>query len=271
MILFIFEGNRREPRLFDAIRELFMPKETESIVCTYGCNIYRLYSQIKSLDAFDDSSSVDTVAILKEMLMQRNDHTLDGIRRDRISEIYLFFDYDFHHHSLEELASDNSHLQELLHFFHDETINGKLYINYPMIESIRYTKELPDSNYISYTITREECKTENFKSIAHKFSHYNSLDHLILSNNPKESEQKRQLRHTKAKHNWLYLIHMNVTKANYICNESVEMPATKHLISQSAIFDAQLHKHINDDECRVAILNSFPIFIFEYLKALPNN
>ncbi len=54
MILFIFEGDRREPRLFQAIRQIFLPKETESIVCTYGCNIYRLYSQINAIDAFED-------------------------------------------------------------------------------------------------------------------------------------------------------------------------------------------------------------------------
>lgn len=32
-------------------------------------------------------------------------------------------------------------------YFSDETENGKLYINYPMIESLKYTKEIPDANY----------------------------------------------------------------------------------------------------------------------------
>lgn len=35
----------------------------------------------------------------------------------------------------------------MLDFFSDETENGKLYINYPMIESLKYTKEIPDANY----------------------------------------------------------------------------------------------------------------------------
>lgn len=35
----------------------------------------------------------------------------------------------------------------MLDYFSDETENGKLYINYPMIESLKYTKEIPDANY----------------------------------------------------------------------------------------------------------------------------
>ena len=34
--------------------------------------------------------------------------------------------------------------------------NGKLYINYPMIESIRYTKELPDDAYVGGSVGRSD-------------------------------------------------------------------------------------------------------------------
>ena len=61
------------------------------------------------------------------------------------SEVYLFFDYDFQNKNL-ELSEINSQLTEMLDFFSDETDNGKLYINYPMIESIRCTRKLPDEH-----------------------------------------------------------------------------------------------------------------------------
>lgn len=57
----------------------------------------------------------------------------------------------------------------MLTLFADETENGKLYINYPMIESIRYTKELPDTDYANYIVSREECK--DFKRLARDFRH----------------------------------------------------------------------------------------------------
>ena len=45
MILFVFEGKKSEPKLFEALKELFFPKRTEQFICTYNSNIYS-YSQI---------------------------------------------------------------------------------------------------------------------------------------------------------------------------------------------------------------------------------
>ncbi|RHJ79991.1 hypothetical protein DW103_12830 [Parabacteroides sp. AM08-6] len=59
---------------------------------------------------------------------------------------------------------------------------------------------------------------------------------------------------------------MNVIKANFLCKEVTEYPDSKTDIAQHLIFAAQLSKHVNSHECRVAILNSFPIFLYEYLK-----
>ena len=54
-----------------------------------------------------------------------------------------FFDYDFQNKMGTQKV--NNILYEMLDFFNDETENGKLYINYPMIESLKYTKEMPDA------------------------------------------------------------------------------------------------------------------------------
>ncbi len=52
MILFIFEGKKCEPRLFETLKHLFFAKETEPFVCTYNSNIYSLYSNLKGYDVF---------------------------------------------------------------------------------------------------------------------------------------------------------------------------------------------------------------------------
>ena len=54
--------------------------------------------------------------------------------------IGAFFDYDFQNSQL-SLYEINRRVEEMLKLFDDETDNGKLYINYPMIESIRYTRD----------------------------------------------------------------------------------------------------------------------------------
>ena len=195
---------------------------------------------------------------MRERLADRGDATLDGIRNSDISEIFLFFDYDFLNSQL-SLDEINRRVEEMLTLFDDETDNGKLYINYPMIESIRYTKELPDDAYASYTIGREACK--DFKRLAREFSAYDSLDHLLF----KDGETPTKDKYLKVKDNWEYLRAMNVCKANLLTTGLFTMPREKSDIGQLAVFNNQVTKFVKPIES-VAILNSFPIFIYEYMK-----
>lgn len=253
MILFVFEGDEREPRLYRTLERLYFPKQNENIICSFGNNIYDLYNELQEYDG-----DGDIVALMRERLAGRGDATLDGIRNSDISEIYLFFDYDFQNSQL-TLDEINRRVEEMLTLFDDETNNGKLYINYPMIESIRYTKELPDDAYASYTIGREACK--DFKRLAREFSAYDSLDHLLF----KDGETPTKDKYLKVKDNWEYLRAMNVSKANLLTTGFFAMPRTKSDIGQLAIFNNQVMKFVKPKES-VAILNSFPIFIYEYMK-----
>ncbi len=249
MILFVFEGKEREPQLYRAIEKLFFPKETDAIVCSFGNNIYELYRQITQL-----GDGADIVSVLREQLGNQEYNPLKDITTSSaFAEIYLFFDYDLHHRlPLDEI---NRRLREMLVLFDDETTNGKLYINYPMIESIRHAKELPDANYYLYAIPKDQCG--EFKHIAHDFSHYGSLDFLT---------DTRERRIGATKQNWQHLKDMNICKANYICCDENIYPKNKRDIAQQNIFEAQLQKYVNTESCSVAILNAFPIFLYDYFK-----
>jgi len=261
MILFVFEG-KADKTYFEAIKRLFFPAKSETFLCTYNSNIYSLYTKLKSHDALKEMLEVDTVSVLKEILLEKGDETLKDIREDEVSEIYLFFDYDFQEDS-RTLEENNSRLSELLGYFTDETGRGKLYINYPMVESLRYTKELPDNNYWQYTVTRQRCQEENFKHQVHEFSFYKSnLEYLVLTIKSADDDAKIQQKADTAKTNWLHLVTMNTSKANYICNDKNDLP--DEVNNQQDIFDSQLSKYVNTEECKVAILNAFPIFLFDY-------
>lgn len=261
MILFVFEG-KADKTYFEAIKRLFFPAKSETFLCTYNSNIYSLYTKLKSHDALKEMLEVDTVSVLKEILLEKGDETLKDIREDEVSEIYLFFDYDFQEDS-RTLEENNSRLSELLGYFTDETGRGKLYINYPMVESLRYTKELPDNNYWQYTVTRQMCQEENFKHQVHEFSFYKSnLEYLVLTIKPADDDAKIQQKADTAKTNWLHLVTMNTSKANYICNDKNEL--LDEVNNQQDIFDSQLSKYVNTEECKVAILNAFPLFLFDY-------
>lgn len=261
MILFVFEG-KDDKTYFESIKRLFFPAKSDTFVCTYNSNIYSLYTKLKSHDALNEMLEVDTVSVLKEILLEKGDETLKDIREDEVSEIYLFFDYDFQEDS-RTLEENNSRLSELLGYFTDETGRGKLYINYPMVESLRYTKELPDNNYWQYTVTRQRCQEEKFKHQVHEFSFYKSnLEYLVLTIKSADDDAKIQQKADTAKTNWLHLVTMNTSKANYICNDKNDLP--DEVNNQQDIFDSQLSKYVNTEECKVAILNAFPIFLFDY-------
>lgn len=261
MILFVFEGED-DKTYFESIKQLFFPEKSDTFVCTYNSNIYSLYSKLNAHDALNGLLKVDTVSVLKEILLEKGDKTLENIREDEVSEIYLFFDYDFQERG-GTLEENNRKLQAMLKFFMDETGNGLLFINYPMVESLRYTKELPDKDYWTYTVTRKRCQEERFKHQVYEFSFYGgNLEHLILTVKPADDVDRIREKTDMVKINWCHLIVMNVSKANYICNNKNEVP--DEVNSQVEIFDNQLAKYVETEECKVAILNAFPIFMFNY-------
>lgn len=257
MILFVFEGENREPELFATIQKMFFPRDNERITYSFGNNIYELYNELSKLD-----DAGDLVSLLQERCSGQADNPFEGLNSSDFSEIYLFFDYDFQNKNL-ELAEINRQLKEMLSKFNDETEYGKLYINYPMIESIRYTKELPDANYYEYVISRADCSS--FKRLAADFSAYSSLDFILIDSRKDVSElSEKKLK--SLKDNWEYLKKQNVNKANYICHSKNEAPNKKEEVSQEQIFESQLQKHINKEQSEVAILNAFPLFLYEYFK-----
>lgn len=279
MILFIFEGGVREPALYKTMKYLFLSDSIkDDIIVSYCSNIYSLYKKMKELDAFDeDIDSADIVQVLKEQLANSpnpQDDELSKIENsDSISEVYLFFDYDLKQKDDKNKLSveeQNSQINELLEYFDNETEHGKLFIDYPMVESIRYfKKELPDEDYVTYVTDMFIGK--GFKKEAGE-TFYKNFDFISFNLN-KNNDLKIPLTMGKTfdfdkinlvKTNWLYIKELNVKKANYICSGNNEFPDAKDEISQQKIFDGQVKKYLPDGN--IAILNSFPLLLYEYLR-----
>ena len=136
MILFVFEGERREPMLFKSIEHLFFPSNGENIVCSFGNNIYELYRQMHSM-----GEGADIVGVLKENGAISIDYDIADF-----SDVFLFFDLDIHNEN-QTMETSAAQIAEMLSYFDNETETGKLFINYPMIESIYHTSTLPDNEY----------------------------------------------------------------------------------------------------------------------------
>lgn len=264
MILFVFEGADREPEIFKTLEQLFFVHPSgsrdEIVTYSYGTSFHTLYKilnerDISLLEHLREKASTNK----NPKLMENYDFFLKYREKD-FSEIFLFFDYDFHVKM--NLKQWNDNLRDLLSMFDNETENGKLFISYPMMESIRYTKSLPDKLYYTYCVKRVDCQKKHgipnsgFKFISSDFSEYVGLSFIqICENNAEEVKQ-----------NWQFLKEQNVSKANYICTGKNEMPEKKEDVSQQSIFENQLEKYVLTDDCCVAILNAFPLFLYEYFK-----
>ena len=246
-ILFIFEGKKTEQYIMQRIKELYF-KDDKYIFVSYCNNIQSLFNELK-MDRY-----LDLVGLLKENGTKHPEleKKLEKCNRDEFSQIYLFFDYDIKKtdkHNKDSLETQNEKIKEMLELFDNETEKGKLYINYPMVESIRYfKKELPDEDY--YTYTTNLFIGKEFKREAHNSSHYKNLDFITSKDKNQES-------------NWKHIIDLNIKKANHICSDLNELPSKKISINQQEIFKNQLSKYVSKNE--IAILNSFPLFLYEYL------
>ena len=248
MILFVFEGSRREPGIFDSLRKLYF-KEESVVVCTYNTDFHSLYKSLSENDW-------ELFYVLRERLHQRGENTLDEYKASDFSQIYLFFDYDFQNSHI-PLEEQNRRLEEMLSYFCEETGNGKLYINYPMVESLIYTKQLPDGDFDDYTVSREEC--HGFKGLASKFSYYPDTSFVSIDN-PNNVPKEEVLQ------NWELLKRQHVAKANLLCNgEKGKMPEDKTSIGQGRLFEVQCNQFVVPKNV-VSILNAFPLFVYEYMK-----
>lgn len=154
-ILIIVEGSKTEPNFFNRLSDVFGLKF--DIYCL-ETNIYSLYKKMKEIDFNGDIKDIlsEIHPDKKEMLSKKFAYT------------YLIFDCDAHHskkdesRTQEEIVLDNlAKLSEMVNYFVDETDPsiGKLYINYPMMESYRDCDTFFEDGYSLAKVSIEELST----------------------------------------------------------------------------------------------------------------
>ena len=228
VILLVFEGARTEPVILNSLLRFYLNKPERTIVKSiFGSTIYSLYHTIKN------DPDLDLFLLLKER--ENNKDTLNGISKDDVSEIYLFFDYDAH-----DPTAEDEKLQAMLNTFSEETESGKLYISYPMVEAIRHLKD-----GTPFEATTVECK----KKIGYK-----NVTHV-------ESDQKYRDYTTLNQDGWNHIIEQHCKKLNHLMVSEFSFPQ-KHF-NQNEIFETQYEKYIKPTET-VSVLSAIPVFVMDY-------
>ena len=226
-ILFVFEGEKREPQIFESLKRYYFSAGTSSIlIAAYCSNIYSLYQQL------NNDPDLELFPLLKG---NSKNSSLSGISREEISETYLFFDHDGH-----DGAASHCKLDTMLFLFDEETSHGKLYISYPMVEAL---KHLNDATPFQDVVFQIAAGVRYKEAVANSGApHYRNIPRLSRTR-------------------WKKIIAEHCKKLNFLMTDDFEFPTS--LTSQQDILARQKAKHI-DTNNEVAVLSGFPIFIIDY-------
>ena len=208
-ILIIVEGSKTEPNFFNRLSDVFGLKF--DIYCL-ETNIYSLYKKMKEIDFNGDIKDVlsEIHPNKKEMLSKKFAYT------------YLIFDCDAHHAGKNETRTQEKivftnldKLSEMANYFVDETDPsiGKLYINYPMMESYRDCDDYFEDEYASAIVSISKLSSYK-KHVAKKKLCSKHID-----------------KYTKEEFSLLIL--QNLYKLNLICGQKWNKPNYKEYSSYS--------------------------------------
>lgn len=234
-ILFVFEGEKAEPKILQALENYFFKTQSNVIIkAVYGAEIYQLWKDC------NEDSDLDLIGLLKERDFKSNNKELSNLRRKDVSEVFLIFDQEAHSHP--ELLNYPALIVDMVTLFNESTENGKIYINYPMLESFRdysETPEIPPYVFIS--------ENKKYKQLVGSRSDFKD---------PKKI----------TRNDWLWLFYINIVRANnllQIKNEDIIDFENYQKLTQLEIAKAQscLCEEISS---RCAVLSGLPFLIIDY-------
>lgn len=238
-IALIYEGVRTEKKLFESVAEHFFAGKADLEIVTLPAdgNLYMLWKRLKA-----DDFETDVLSVLREMSREAFDQLQDFDRND-FSEIYLFFDYDGHNDNIPKGLQGQDALGQMLETFNNETELGKLYISYPMVESIKEIS-VCKQDYERLYLTLDECR-------GYKESVGNRTDY---------SDYRRI-----TKKMWNIACNASRKRASLIVSYKGNCGYDEFLkkMTQEKIYEAQ-KSHFIQENRMIGILNSIPLFLIEY-------
>lgn len=188
---------------------------------------------------------VDVIDVIREMNTETK-AILEGYSARDFSEVYLFFDYDAHNDNLPQEYKNKDIVKELLDTFNNETENGKLYISYPMIESLREINS----------------KSEDYRTF------YVSIDNIEKYKNYVAEELEFQNFKHITREQWGVACRASLKRAHLIVDYKESIPEYDYFIkemTQKKIYEAQLEHFVRLNKM-VGVLNSVPLFLLEYFE-----
>lgn len=203
-ILVIVEGAKTDFNLMTRLLSVYGISETHQIV-SYNTNIYTLYNQLP--DSYDEYDNIDLLQILKE---REKDESKRALLNERYSDILIIFDLD---PQAPDFAPDK--VIKMTSYFSESTNMGKLYLNYPMVESFYHMSDIPDEKYNEYIVALDDLKNKKYKQIVHNICR--NGDYAKFASDKKECS---------------IVIKQNIEKAKLMINNDENMPNSIDILNK---------------------------------------
>lgn len=240
VILFIVEGKSRDCRFVKEMTTCFFKGHYSSkIICLPAAqNLYMLYQKLE-----EDDFETDVVEVLKETVKDARIE-LSNIKRQEISEVYLFFDFDVHQNNTSDaMPCDSEIMKKMLKFFDNETENGRLYISYPMVEALYDYRDGTCKAFSNCYVSLKSC------------SQYKNLSG---ENNPKAC-QRMDIAH------WHEILNVFSLRVQCLFKKStVDLNWYRETVSPESIYNAE--REIFKRHNSIFVLSAFPEFLFDNFK-----
>lgn len=160
-VLIIVEGAKQEVQLVKALFAAYS-LDAEYRVYSYETNIYELFERMFMSGEAPENLSL--MGVLKERAKPQDRHLFD----EDYSDVLLIFDFD---------PQDNrfsaERLGEMLAYFDESTDEGKLYVNYPMVEACKDFGSTDDGSYIDRKVPFSDLA--RYKTMVSSASPYQSF------------------------------------------------------------------------------------------------
>lgn len=233
-ILFIVEGEVDEPKFIKKIFDICASRQVYEFY-VYKTNLHTFARRLEEEYPDFDKTEID---IQRVLYSYERSCEAKKVLSQRYTDVFLVFDFEPQHDCL---CYDI--IRKMMKAFNDSTSSGKLFVNYPMMQSYKHFEYLPDDEFKNLKVTIQECK--KYKELIDSLSHYGDV-----------SQYTYEVLISLAVH--------HLKKANYIISGAYDIPDQAEYSQWELVdvYDQQiLHKEKDD---WVYVLNTCIFILIDY-------
>lgn len=243
-VLLIVEGDNDEVVFF---KRLFGKcfRKTDYCIFRYSTTIHTLAQELYNNYPNFEEDEIDIRLVLQSLEKSENKKS---ILKENYTDIYLIFDFDPQH--------DHPHfdtLKRMIKYFSDSTAQGKLYINYPMMQSYKHFSQIPDNGFSKRIVNYNQiCRYKELVGKESSYTDINKYDYITF---------------------FSLAVH-HIKKANYLLNNKYVLPECEEFSNYDfvSIYNVELGLFQRDktvsvlNTCIFALCDYAPKRFFDFVK-----